>query len=154
MTSKEIKKIEKAWPRFTPRVLALLEAWDGGRGLLFVSHDDSGDEVAPRLASHLTQNVITYCGERKREWEEKIAFLRARPRPPGLFDEPPKRTCVLVHELDKTPKWMFHALKGLFESYSKPCVILATTTNLKKIPRWLSSHFMPCTKTGKPRKMA
>ena len=151
MTNDELKQLQRTWAKFTPRLLSLLEKWDGGRGLLFVAHDHTGDEAAPRLARHLTDDVITYCGERKDDWDKKLAFLTERGRQTGLFEKPPERVCVLVHELEHKPSWMHHSLKRVFEHYVRPCVLIATTQDKKAIPAWLSSHFHKVTKTGRPR---
>ncbi len=58
MTETQLNRMYKTCCKFTPRVLELLESWDGGRGLLFVSHDDSGEKDALKLASYLSEAVM------------------------------------------------------------------------------------------------
>lgn len=151
MTSEEIARLHVTWPKFTLRVLELLESWDSARGVLFISKDDSADEVIPKLAAYLTQTVITYCGEKKAEWQNKVDFLSKKGIHSSLFGPQPGNVCVVVHDLDKKPEWLYGNLKSIFEHHVRPCVILSSAEEDSKIASYLRSHFWLCKKTGRVR---
>ena len=156
MLDDQIEELLPLWSHLSRRMIAVMKRCQDRRGMIFLSHDASGNQCAKQLARYLTQTVLTFNfarnAPRKKQWEEKTAFLDDPNAGVTLFKAPPKKPCVIVAGLDNAPKWLFSRLKGLMDRTDvHPFNCLATATNLELIPRWLYSHFLVCRKIGRPK---
>jgi len=138
------------------RVIGLMKPCEARRGVIFVSHDGSGNQAVKSLAKHLSRTVIAFNFARKaprqREFEDKLAFLEDPNVGLSLFKSPPKNPCVIVAGLDHGPKWLLAALKRLMDHQKvRPFNCLATAATLDKLPDSLTSHFFTCRKIGRPK---
>jgi hypothetical protein len=147
-----LQKIQKSWPKFTRRVWELLNQWDGCRGVLFLSKDKSGYELADYLARELTDCTIRYHGENRKEWEKEMACVSQKNFQNVLFNKTSGQSCIIITELEHKPEWMFGRLKGIFEHPARPCIVFATAQSKKGIPTYLDGFFFECKKSGRPRK--
>jgi len=147
-----MQKIKKAWPKFTPRVFDLLSKADCSRGALFLSKDNSGEEIITFLAQEITGYIIKYENDRKEKWEIKTACVWKRNFQENLYDRQKGIPCIIINSLNKKPKWLYGELKRIFEHPSRPCLILASAENEKGIADYLSGHFLVFRKSGRPRK--
>jgi hypothetical protein len=152
MKSEVLEEMQKSWPKFTSRIWASMNEWDGSRGVLFLSKDPSGYETIDRLASQLTDFIVRYNGENKEEWERKTACVRQKNFQNPLFNTTAGNPCFIIDELNRKPEWMYFNLKGIFEHPAKPCIILASAETQKGIPTYLDGFFSVCKKSGRPRK--
>ena len=80
-----------------------------------------------------------------------LDFLRKSDLQEGLFQKHTQHACVVVHDLDAAPGWMWNQLKEILDNHVRPFVIVATVTHLTALPEWLSSHFFKVKEGRKSR---
>ena len=153
MTEDVRQQLVQVWSKLD-RSLRLLEQWDGTRGILLTSHDDSAHETVRSLAAVLTRSIIPVdaASLTKRTWNEETKILRAKERQGGLFDDALHRPCVVIQGLDVGSEWLFVSLKGLFEHATQPVGFIASANDPDQIPGFLASHFFICRKLGRARR--
>ena len=156
MSEDKIDALCQRWSHLSRRMIGLMKLCQDRRGIIFVSHDVSANQAAKELAKYLTHSVLTFNfarnTPRKKEWEEKVAFLEDPNAGVSLFKSPPRKPCIIVAGLDSAPKWLFSWLKGLMDRKGvRPFNCLATAGAVESIPDWLRSHFGICRKIGRPK---
>ena len=156
MSEDKLDDLCRQWSRLNRRMIGLMKPCEDRYGIIFVSHDASANQAAKELAKRLTQSVLTFNFARnaphKKEWEDKVAFLKDPNAGVFLFKLPPRKPCIIVAGLDRAPDWLVGDLKGLMDHQDvRPFNCLATAASLEPIPDWLSDHFWICRKVGRPK---
>jgi len=137
------------------RSLCLLEAWDSRRAVLLVSQDDSAEKTIPKLVEHLGADRVIEAGRwtLESDWKPAVETL-AVCGPVGTIFNPAgsRKVCVVVHDLDVCPGWLWTGIKALLERGIRPFNCIASAKEPDKIPGEYISFFYIWRKIGRPRK--
>lgn len=140
-----LQKLERDWLQFTPSVLDSLDTWTSGRGMLFISEDTSAEQAAQALAGHIADSVLAYRGEKSGDWHKGIDSLTSGHVPGGLLKNDPPKFCVLLRQLESTPRWLWRELDGLLCHPPPGCTVIAATRDITRIPVRLVNLFLRMT---------
>ena len=136
-------------------VLPLLEEQDANQAVMLLSEDASGVVGAETLARLLCEEPIILRGEqlRKAEWREQTDWIRQTGQQMDMFIPPRKgRLCLVITRLDEAPAWAIDSLKSLLENSKRPFACIASATDEKRMPTYLTSHFHRVRKAKRIRK--
>lgn len=151
----ELCSIHSNWPNLKGP-LELLAKWDGARGIILESVDDSAEEVAPEIAAYLggLRVDIPRGGANKREWPEKVSRYLDGTLPVGaLIELGAEKTCLIVRGIESQPEWLLLRIKELMETKARrPFCCIGTTQEASSMNESVHSFFHIVRKTGRPRK--